>query len=137
MNVENAPIIGGVFAIISTLIAVIAGPIIYRRQRNIDYEQELRKECRQAYIEYVKAFNKFLKSEDMNDLNIGWTIFLIAPDNVCLKLHNQIEYLSKYDDPHHNDARIFYKRLREAMREDIVGKKLDFTAEASKYDIEK
>jgi hypothetical protein len=50
-----APLVGGLATIVAALIAVFGGQYVYRKQRDIDFAQELKRERRKVYSEFMRS----------------------------------------------------------------------------------
>ncbi|MGC1505186.1 MAG: hypothetical protein WA782_13740 [Sulfitobacter sp.] len=52
---QYAPLLGGIATIIAALTAVIGGAFAYRVQKSVDFGQELRKERRRVYSDFMRT----------------------------------------------------------------------------------
>ena len=125
------PILGGVATILAALIAVIGGALAYRLQKNIDFRQELKKERRRVYSDFMRSLVPAVRGDGEPHLTARLEAAQIGSIQVIRALEKYNAYCDETgpDKTEERDPRIFRNLLASvliAMRSDVFdAEKLD------------
>lgn len=113
-----APIVGGLATIIAALIAVYGGQYVYRKQRDIDYAQELKRERRKVYSEFMRSLVGTTAGNSTPHLTARLEAAQIGSVGVIRALAKYNAYCSKTDPgKEKRDARVFRQLLAQVLIE--------------------
>lgn len=113
-----APIVGGLATIIAALIAVFGGQYVYRKQRDIDYAQELKRDRRKVYSEFMRSLVGAVSGDSTPHLTARIEAAQIGSVGVIRALARYNAYCARTNPGgEKRDARVFRQLLAHVLIE--------------------
>ena len=123
---QYASLVGGIATVVAALIAVIGGARVYRTQRDIDFRQELKRERRRVYLEFMRSLVPAVHGDGGPHLSARLEAAQIGSVNVIRALAAYNQYCDATQPGRAaRDPEIYTGLIGEvpvAMREDVFEK---------------